>query len=523
MDYNVTEQHSDTEMKETDQENNQSSTIDHENVGTPELETSIASHGTENVSPDREYFFGHDKLHGGRMWIQTHNDPTKYNLYALYNQNNNEDLYKCIQCTRYEHRGHKPSTIIVRHLSDGKMELNEKRNHYPSCSHDKSFIDKIQKKYHRTPRSNPNGIPKVKTPLQKVSTPRPALQSQASPNVSNGEGPRKRRSARLSQNEYAVFVHAPVAAPAVTPAATPPVVSRPFFIRPSSAAPSSARQRSRTQGIPHAPLQNARVVRDDSVASNFSHLIPSFRPNVNPSPLSRPMVAFSRASPIVVPLKTIDSAASSSTIRILTPPQVYIPTPPPIRSISNKSIEISGMQYLKPKILAANESFCHCIPSSHTFREMSALLGLEYKTHNQVFWHSTYMINEVTGRSKTGISHTIPMQRNLGFQALSLFLTSSDDSTFKIQESIKQYIFKNLHNLVGKRDETYNALLQIALCSYQLENIHLWVLTKIMNVRIAVFSGESVHVFGDVFNDSLPSILLKKENDEYLAVVSVKK
>uniref|UniRef100_A0A914PXU0 Uncharacterized protein n=1 Tax=Panagrolaimus davidi TaxID=227884 RepID=A0A914PXU0_9BILA len=452
------------------------------------------------------------------MWIQAFNDRTKYNLYALYNQDENGDLYKCIQCTRYEHRGHKPSSITVRHRPDGTAELSEKRNHYPSCNHDKSFIDKIQKKYHRTPKSANNDLPKPKPrpSLQKPSTTKPALQTQVFSNASP-EDSRKRRSARLSQNESDIDAN-----PSVP---SPPVVAKPVFIKPSSAAPSSAR-RSRTQAV-RIPVtsQNSRVIRDDSVASNFSHLIPSYqaRTNANPSPLSRPIAAFSKANPVVIPLKPIDLGPFPTNARISTPPQPHIPTPPLLHQNGTSSVDLANIPFLQPKTLAYNESICHCIPSSHNLREMSALLGLEYKSQSQAFWHSTYIINEITGRAKASITQNITMQRNLGFQAISMFLTSSEESTFKIQESIKQYIFTNLQNLVAKNNVSYNHLMQTALCSYQLENVHLWVLTKIMNVRIVVFSSEGVQVFGDAFDDSLPSILLKKNNGEYLPVLSVQK
>uniref|UniRef100_A0A914YX09 TEA domain-containing protein n=1 Tax=Panagrolaimus superbus TaxID=310955 RepID=A0A914YX09_9BILA len=520
MDYNVTEQHHDpdVDMRESDQENEQNLTNEHENVVTSELETSIASHGTETVSPEREYHFGHDKLHGGRMWIQAFNDPIKYNLLSLYNKNGNEEIYKCIQCTRYEHRGHKPSTIIVRHSSDGKIELSESRNHYPSCSHDKAFIDKIQKKYHRTPRTPSYALPKAKTPLQRTGAPGPTLQRQAFHNVSSEEKPNRRRSARLSQNEIDVKFDTHADTPTAASFA-----SRSIFIQPSSAAPSSARQRSRTQAVSRATPQN-RIGRNDSVASNFSHLFPTFRQNVNSLQVLRPNVVYPRKSPDIVfsgPMNSAsNSASSSSKFQMLTPSLDHqISTPLQNQSPNTKPIALKGME---PKILAANESICHCIPSTHTLREISALLGLEFETRNQRFWQSSFIVNEINGRSKASITPNISMGRNLGFQGISMFLTASEENTFKIQETIKRYIFKNILSPDGKKDESFTNAVEVALCSFQLHNIHLWVFSKMVKIRIVVFNGEKVEVYGDVFDDSLPSILLKKQNGEYLPVLSIK-
>lgn len=60
-----------------------------------------------------------------------------------------------------------------------------------------------------------------------------------------------------------------------------------------------------------------------------------------------------------------------------------------------------------------------------------------------------------------------------------------------------------------------------ALCSFNLENIHLWVFAKILNVRIVVFDEDAIQVYGDTFNNSIPSILLKKNGEKFWPVLHV--
>uniref|UniRef100_A0A914YSQ4 Uncharacterized protein n=1 Tax=Panagrolaimus superbus TaxID=310955 RepID=A0A914YSQ4_9BILA len=152
---------------------------------------------------------------------------------------------------------------------------------------------------------------------------------------------------------------------------------------------------------------------------------------------------------------------------------------------------------------------------------MLAILGIEFQPSSQVFWHSSYMVNEVKSTSFPVLIQDMGPERNFGFQAFSLFLTSSEETAFRIQEFVKRYIYKSYYNAAAQELESYNTLMKSALCSFNLENIHLWVVTKILNVRIVVFDEEEIQVYGDTFNNSVPSILLKKNGEKFWPVLNV--
>uniref|UniRef100_A0A914YEC5 Uncharacterized protein n=1 Tax=Panagrolaimus superbus TaxID=310955 RepID=A0A914YEC5_9BILA len=144
MAYNVTEQHVDTDVED---ENN---VLTHNSSPQGSEESALNENSVKDffhVDSDRLYFTGNDKSKGSRIWIQTAADPTKYNLYVFDEKKDGDDYYKCIQCTRYAHRNHIPSIIKVSQLGNENLQIWEKKNHYPSCNHDKSYIEKIQKKY----------------------------------------------------------------------------------------------------------------------------------------------------------------------------------------------------------------------------------------------------------------------------------------------------------------------------------------------------------------------------------------
>uniref|UniRef100_A0AC34FMM5 Uncharacterized protein n=1 Tax=Panagrolaimus sp. ES5 TaxID=591445 RepID=A0AC34FMM5_9BILA len=438
------------------------------------------------VDSDRNYLIGHDRQHGSRVWVQTPS-PGRRNTchnYTLFQQYGNEALYKCIQCRRYEKCRKFCSILKVLTLESGEVELWESGNHYDTCELEIAEVQRIQDKYHRLPgtpssrtyqRSRtlaPSSVGRIQTKAMPATVPRMQASKSRSRTITAAEArKRKFKEEEILRSLQQTLKRAQESAISNTSTATTTTSVSSQFETPRYLATMRAR------------------------ALNQSHelYVPSTPPHFIPITFEQKQVQ-----------------------RMTQPTNAQIPLPSSLQPQPSLQHQLQAFLF-QPKRLQDGESFFHCLPSTDDLRQMCALLNLEYTPQNQLFWHSSFGVNEITAATKAAAVQDITTERNIGFQALSVFLTNSEDSYLNIQESLKRYIGTNFWNSDAKN----NDMILSSLCDFQLGGVHLWAFTKMLKLRVAVFSASGVEIYGNTFDNSIPSMLLQKDDKGYWPILMV--